>query len=260
MNEKRAPRGFVDVVSRAHDATVVIGICTITRQGDQTTYGNLVSLGSGFFINGDGLLLTAKHVVSIQLAADQVYFALHKTTATQFWLSTSQNIVHDFPDIDVCAIKFDRKVSYLPLSQYRPKQGSDIGIYGYPASQIQIQNNQLVGGLVKPRSSRTTISNIEVGSMNFGTIKLVDKVIIESQFIFVKGNSGGPVFDAKNGKVVGIVTGVRHIPQDAQTLTVTINGQNQSVIAVPYASYAYAVSISEVLPRLSPSDFTRWWK
>jgi len=264
MAEKKGPKGFVEIVQRARAATVAVATADLTQQGNQAVFANFISHGSGFFINRDGLLLTARHVVPSLTTPSRVYFILHRSNSTSAWYATSRSLTHDFPDIDVCAIKFDRKVGWLPLSQYLPKQGAEIAVYGFPASQIQINNGQINGDLIKPRASKATISSIQAESMSFtgatGIINVQGKTMIESQFVFIKGNSGGPVLDAKTGKVVGIVTGVQNIPQDARLESVTLNNQNQNVIGIPYASYSFAMSISEVIPRLVRGSYSHWWR
>lgn len=258
MGKEKSPKNFEDVTRRIAKACVLIGTCEVLPPANnQIQINNILSHGSGFFIHKSGILVTARHVLPNPLPPNKSIIAIQKIDGS-FWASWNGQIIYDFPDLDVTCIKFDRTVDTIPIRQHPLKQGAEIGVFGYPNSRVQFQNGQLVGPLVKGRVSQTTIGNAERTTMHFngGAIQLNDKKIIESQFIFVSGNSGGPVFSARDGKVVGVVTGVHHIPQSAQNLTVN----QQPVVGVPFASFSYAISIHELIPRLNGNEFSFWWK
>jgi hypothetical protein len=92
-------------------------------------------------------------------------------------------LVHDFSDLDVVAIKFDRKVASLPLSQRKSRQGDEVGVFGYPSTQISFVNNPLNGLTVIPRFSCPNISAAEQTSKAFSpNVNLVQKNFLISVY------------------------------------------------------------------------------
>jgi S1-C subfamily serine protease len=255
------PAEFEDISDRLDSATVLVGICDIgaVKPG---SISNIKTLGSGFFINSSGLMLTARHVLPLPLPANKAIFIFRKEPEDKGLWAYSYEIDYDFPDIDVVGVRFHKnigkKMSWLPVSPELPRQGEEIGIFGYPASRYKIlPGGDFDGNSITPRVAKATISNFGVRSIEFSPdVRFEAKNFIESQFTFVKGNSGGPIVSAKSGKVLGIVTGVMSLPQTLQDLS--FPGSNP-IVGVPYATYAYAISINEVLPRLKSSDYSSSW-
>jgi S1-C subfamily serine protease len=73
-----------------------------------------------------------------------------------------------------------------------PREGFPIGIAGYPSFRFQGVNG---------------LDNVQP-SVHFGTINARTGIYFEFDAVTDHGNSGGPIFDAKSGKIAGVVTAV----------------------------------------------------
>ncbi|MCM2279216.1 MAG: serine protease [Oligoflexia bacterium] len=201
--------------------------------------------------------MTSNHVIDQVLGPNDIFFGFQKNGRAQarFWFTTT--VLHRFLGIDVATLKFDSCFSSLPLSPKGASQGDEIGVYGFPAASIQIDGNGSVQrDTAWPKVAKTVVGCAGVMTKTLGSVVLQDKELLEAQFMFVGGNSGGPIFCAKTGKVLGIVTGVQNLPQGAFQVN-TQNLGNQ--VAIPLATYAVGISIKEVTQLLERAHYTHWW-
>ena len=85
-------------------------------------------------------------------------------------------------------------------------EGEDIGVVGYPVPELRVVNGNLtLNGLVY-RAAKGHVTGRYVASLD---ATLLDIPIVEVNFLFVPGNSGGPVFSAETGRVIGFVSRYR---------------------------------------------------
>jgi hypothetical protein len=74
--------------------------------------------------------------------------------------------------------------------------------------------------------------------------------VLEVNFMFVSGNSGGPVFEAETGRVVGMVQGIRWAKvaeQIAQITTPNVQlplGLNANYVACIHAIYSLGIELN----------------
>jgi hypothetical protein len=258
------------IVSEIRKGTVLLVIAD--QQNDSN--GNLVnpkSVGSGFFISDEGWLITSLHVVrNFRSAVDKLVAVLKLDESTVDTVSTG-SITHSFPEIDVAAIKFSslpKGCHALTISSGIPEQGESLGIFGYPDSQLCYDNNTLMLNYLKPRVAMCVLARNEIGDFFPGQI--TQKRLLETQFNFVKGNSGGPIFSEESGDVVGLVMGFHTLPQSVFDVAIIFANKDEKLTGeiwmpppadmsnlaqgfswkraplLTYATYSYGISCDEI--------------
>jgi hypothetical protein len=135
------------------------------------------SFGSGFFLNSEGLLLTAAHVVG----PGPIEVRLRDGT------KHPARLVRSVPSVDVALLKVDGVSSgaCLPLAPDPQPVGSEVYAIGAPASQDLAFS--LTRGIVS------------------GTRELDGQQLLQTDASVNPGNSGGPLVDAK-GRATAIVS------------------------------------------------------
>jgi len=205
-----APVGFAEIVERVRPAVVGVRV-KIEEQGssrdglqelpfppgspfdrffrqfgmpapEKPTPRSGLALGSGFFISGDGYIVTNNHVVAsgktIEVSTDdgKIYQA---------------RIVGTDPQTDLALIKVTADVdfSYVRLASAEPRIGDWVLPIGNPFG---------LGGTV-------TAGIVSARGRDIGEGPYYDFIQIDAPVN--KGNSGGPTFNAK-GEVVGVNTAI----------------------------------------------------
>lgn len=106
-----------EVFHQAKAATVLIVAV------NETTHS--LSLGSGFFVDAEGLLLTNAHVIE-----DHTHLLLYVGNQAVY---QAPEIVAVDPDLDLAALRISpNSVDWLPLSLDLPNEGDEIITVGYP--------------------------------------------------------------------------------------------------------------------------------
>lgn len=146
--------------------------------------------GAGFFTSCDGYIITAAHVVS---------------KASEIWIIGDGNIEHRIPatliltdtNFDVAVLKIDaKKTPPVKIGNYSILNvGKKVSFIGYPLTE---QGYELL-----PVYNEGTISSVYPHRRITGTIQVPTFTIDGS---VNHGNSGGPVFLADTGEVVGVVS------------------------------------------------------
>lgn len=153
---------------------VAFGVGTQTALADDTS-----ASGTGFFVNGQGWVVTNAHVVE------------GCSTVSVPRLGNGSDLAIDKQN-DLAAFKLASGVGkpHLPLRRAQPRLGEDIAAYGFPLS-----------GLLSD-SIKVTTGNINslVGMDN-------DTRYLQVSTPLQPGNSGGPVVD-QWGSIVGVSTAV----------------------------------------------------
>jgi trypsin-like peptidase/TonB-like protein len=192
----------------ADDATLWDSICPIVYPVDQSASDRGVHYlfyGNGFFINSDGYLVTAAHVLS-QLHGGQPYILLRQSAAPPRIVPAILVAIdreHDVAILRVTPNPFaaNYKVSFLPLSYDWPLRGQTV----------------LAAALLpsKPRDAYTLNATIETrswGEVLDSEFSQLDKGRGDTElFLFnheiILGQSGAPVLSTDSKKVVGLVEG-----------------------------------------------------
>jgi outer membrane biosynthesis protein TonB len=192
----------------ADDATLWDAICPIVYPVDQSASDHGVHylfFGNGFFINSDGYVLTAAHVLS-QLHGGQPYILLRQSVGSPRIVPATVTAVdreHDVAVLRITPNPFagNYKVSFLSLSYDRPQRGQMV----------------LTAALLpsKPRDAYTLNATIETrsrGEVLDSEFSQLDKGRGNTElFLFdheiILGQSGAPVLSIDSQKVVGLVEG-----------------------------------------------------
>jgi Flp pilus assembly protein TadD len=173
-----------EVYREAKEATALIVAV------NDTTHS--ISLGSGFFVDSDGLLLTNAHVVEdhtrlfVYVRDQQVYPA-------------PQVVIVD-PDLDLAALRIPlkEKAATLTLAQRPPEEGEEVIAVGYPRITDILQ----MGFVLHPTVASGHANGIAPGRsrMNGRNTPFIQTT---SNFNF--GNSGGPLVSLQTHEAVGMV-------------------------------------------------------
>lgn len=153
--------------------------------------GEVISTGSGFFINGNGFALTNAHVVA-------------GCGALRALLREGDNppmtLVADDPTNDLALLKIASRIDNYALFRAGPplRQGESIVTYGYPLLEMLAAQGNIGTGVVSALAG-------------FGN----DSGNIQISAPVQPGNSGGPVFD-EGGNVVGVVRSKLNVLQVAK--------------------------------------------
>ncbi len=154
---------------------------------DQPGHGGGVA-GTGFFIAGDGTLLTAAHVVAACRRIQVVSRLVRRTAA---------RVVATDPTDDAALLQAEntRPPAVLPLGRPEAPTGR-LFVLGYPAS----------AGLRVPEETWGALENARLppGVGVYGDPRFL--VWLEAAAVR-HGYSGGPILDPRNGMVVGLVKG-----------------------------------------------------
>lgn len=132
-------------------------------------------IGTGFFINKEGYILTCCHVI---VNAFKVWVTIPKTGKNKY----EAEIISIFPEQDIALLKINNiksKVSYLELGNSdNILPGNEVRAIGYPLGQDKLK---ITKGIISGRQGG----------------------LIQTDTPLNPGNSGGPLLDTNN-KVIGI--------------------------------------------------------
>jgi hypothetical protein len=174
-------------------------------------------LGSGFFVSPD-VFITCWHVIDSPQAphqqGDKYQLVSNLGTApVALPLGEIGTDIHLFPDKDLAILicKARKDQAYLSVSYADIPVGSEIGVAGYPLAILgtDANNNPDVKALVY-RVAKGVATAVFRYDMDHGDgHPLTDVQVVEVNFLFVPGNSGGPIFEAETGRAVAYVKGFR---------------------------------------------------
>jgi outer membrane biosynthesis protein TonB len=192
----------------ADEETLWDAICPIVYPVDQSASDrgyHYLFYGNGFFINSEGYLITAAHVLS-QLHGGQPYILLHQSSS-EFRIAPAILIAidreHDVAILRVTPNPFagNFKVSFLSLSPGRPSTG----------------DNVLSAALLpsKPREAYTLNATVEMrarGEVLDSEFSQLERGKGDTELLIFSheitlGQSGAPVLSTESRNVVGLVEG-----------------------------------------------------
>jgi hypothetical protein len=179
----------------------------------------ITPLGSGFFVSST-VFVTCWHVIDSPASPHEtgdVYHLVNNLNGAAGWVHEIKGGVgvdiNLYPDHDFAIIisKSKPDQAYLPISYADIPVGLEIGVAGYPLPHIVMDANGKIslGGLVYrvAKGVATAVYNTDLDANDGHPLKNVE--VLDVNFLFVPGNSGGPIFDAETGRVVSYVKGFR---------------------------------------------------
>lgn len=177
----------------------------------------ITPLGSGFFVSSR-VFITCWHVIDSPVSNHQggdVYRLVNN-------LDGMHGIIHEingglgrdihlYPDLDFAILLSDSKPdqAFLPISYADIPVGQEIGVAGYPLARLinDVNGNVTLSGMVY-RVAKGVVTAYYTTDLDTGDGHPLRGVkILEVNFLFVPGNSGGPIFDAETGRAIAYVKG-----------------------------------------------------
>jgi serine protease Do len=182
-------KAIIDVVEGSRDSVVSIAVTQLSFSTEQGIVDQSANIGTGFIVDGNGLIVTNQHVVS-DLEADYIVI-------------TPEGDEYDVLDIarddtnDIAVLKIDATgLSTLRLGD------SDSSVVGQTVIAIGTPLGEYVGtvttGIVSGLDRDVTASTGWFGS----TAKTYEDVI-QTDAAVNPGNSGGPLLNT-SGEVIGV--------------------------------------------------------
>ncbi len=187
---------------------------------------NWITLGTGFVV-APYRLVTAGHVINDvskgelfqHQDGDKYYIIKHDDLDNWHYRILEPKLnqeIFTFPDIDLGIIYLDEgfytldgkvfadKNDFVRVSKDYCPIGTDVGVLGYPLCALQFKNRDTAQPIIGDILLRA-----DKGVINCRYRKSEKVANYEFTISFNPGNSGGPIFDVKTGRLVSIVHGFR---------------------------------------------------
>jgi S1-C subfamily serine protease len=221
---KSKKRPFYEIV---HDMRHVV--CSIVRQRPMPGGMGAMALGTGFFVSRN-IFITCDHVMNSPADPHQVgdsYLLVRNlsgNSGTVYPMVNPQlgNEITLFPNLDLAVLQVaaaPHDQPFVALEYGDVYEGEDIGVVGYPLAAIRAVNGNIAFDAVLYRAARGCVTGRYAIPQDGA---LLNVPCIEVNFLFVPGNSGGPVFSAETGRLMGFVRGFRAVKIKESVATVTM--------------------------------------
>ena len=221
--------------------------------------------GTGFFVSPE-IFITCHHVMNADedphQAGDQYALVANMGNNAQPNVINVSNPqvgqeITFFPQFDLAILKVPRQANrpHASLSFNRVYEGEEIGVAGYPIAQLFAVNGQLSADGLIYRVGRGPVCASYVANISAAMQQIP---LVEVNFLFVPGNSGGPIFLAETGQVIGFVHGfhdakIREKVVSAGANTVIPDGMSNRYVEHLHATYSLAIKLD--LVRATLQDF-----
>ena len=204
------PPDAADLFKKARPATVRV-------EQSQNAYGQPDAIGTGFFIDKTGTLLTAYHVI------DGARY-LNVTTAQNRRYRADVVGFDAARDVAVLKARLSGEVPFLPLVGRPPRVGEKV---------LAIGNSG--GEFLQPRRGRLLRLNADAARVDFpqGTLEMSAPL--------APGDSGGPILDG-GGNAIGVVSYIRLAGDGLGSLNDASGGRTLASYAVPVSSVDQTVA------------------
>ena len=203
-------------------------VCSVIRKRPMQGQFGARALGTGFFVSRD-VFITCDHVINDpgdpHRGGDSYLLVSNLTGSSgKAYILENPEVgkeINLFPNLDLAVLRVSsapQDQPYVALEYGDIFEGEDIGVVGYPLAELRTVNGNIVFDAVIYRAARGHVTGRYV--TNDGPLTNVPYV--EVNFLFVPGNSGGPVFAAETGRVLGFVRGFRAIKIKESVANVTM--------------------------------------
>jgi len=236
-----AAESLPDLVARAKRSVVLVGSYGLM---DNPRFG---FRGTGFVVGDGRHIITNAHVIPAP-APERV----DRAVAIQVWTPESQWMVRearlvsvDVPR-DLALLSFDGPAApALKLAATEVREGTSIVLMGFPIGGAlgysHVTHRGIVSArtaIVPPATGPQGLSERAVRQLRQGAFE-----VIQLDATAYPGNSGGPVFDAESGDVVGVVS------------MVLVKGTRESALSAP-SGISYAVPARDAAALLNARPAT----
>ncbi len=199
------------------------------RVNTETNEIKWISIGTGF-ICAPERLVTASHVINDAKSENplthhqsgDMYYLIHNDDDGRWHYRFSKleldKDIFLYPDLDLAVIHLEKEFyqkddkifvdrnDFIRISKDSFPIGTEIGVLGYPLCKLDFEdknvNKPLIGNILL-RADKGVINTKYFNSSHL--------LHYEFTLSFNPGNSGGPIFDLKSGRVISIVHGFRPI-------------------------------------------------
>jgi S1-C subfamily serine protease len=254
-------RDFTKVVADLRHA--VFAVVRFRASQQQPGLFEITVLGSGFFVSPE-VFITCWHVIDGPVlphqAGDKYQLVANLgSTPVSYPIGDIGTDIHLFPDEDLAIVicKANKNQAYLAVSYADIPVGTEIGVAGYPLAMLSTDANgnpdvkALVYRVAKGVATAVYRYNIDHKDGH----PIPDREVVEVNFMFVPGNSGGPVFEADTGRVVAFVKGFRShkIQENAEQCFPTTQvpaGLSNTYLDAVHAVYSIGLTLDRVRPQL----------
>lgn len=226
----------------ADDASLSSAVCPIVYQLDQSPYSRGYSysfFGNGFFINEQGYLLTAAHVLEAFRQGGQPYILVSRPNSPP-QLLPAKIIAVDL-EYDVAVLRATTnpfashyKVTFLPLSCEPASSGQPVvALSLHPPKQRSANTFEV------PREDRFSGEVISYETTQLDKFGPAAEVFLLSHPVNL-GQSGSPVLSQTSGAVLGLVEGRWLRPSGVASTNASTGSNSVPGAAVPVR---YAISL-----------------
>jgi S1-C subfamily serine protease len=255
-------RRFEDVVRDLRYAVFAIARFRPLADGRFQGWGS--SIGSGFFVS-HSVFVTCYHVINPSnlphVDGDIYQLICNQTGPTGITLTVAPAVVGQnlflYADADLAILKTEGTPHqpFVALDYGESRPGREIGVAGYPLGRIIAENDQPRFDAQIFRVAKGVITSSYTTNLRSEYVTVNQTPVIEVNFMFVPGNSGGPVFDAGTGQVLGYVHGftATKIRERLETVTMIPNppeGTPNTYIENLNALYSLAIKIDTAKPHI----------
>lgn len=224
------------------------------------------ALGSGFFVSPK-VFVTCWHVIDDPRCPHKdgdKYALINNLDGTH---SVVYDItggvgtdIHLYPKLDFAIIlchSANPQQAFIPIGYAHLPVGAEIGVAGYPLAKIAVNGsgNADVKGLVYRVAKGVATAVYPINLDTGDGYPLQDVPVIEVNFFFVPGNSGGPIFDAETGRAFAYVKGmqtpkINEFLDTAAPVTQLPAGMSNQYIAGIRAVYSVGLMLDRVRTEL----------
>jgi len=260
-------RVFENVVADVRHAVYAVTRHRTAPQGGYQAW----ALGSGFFVSHN-VFVTCAHVINptanphndgdrydLVNTLDNGAVTIHRVDNAV--VGTNVQISPD-ADLALLILNDNQQRAYLPLEYGDVRVGTEIGVAGYPLPELIVQNATLLyAGLIFRVAKNVLTATYKTNIQSDSGSTLSDLPVLEVNFLFVPGNSGGPIFAGETGRVLGFVHGYRTHKIQERIENVTLiqqlpDGVNTTYVHNQSALYSIGIKMIQVRTHLEQFGVT----
>lgn len=236
----QAAPDYVRLIQRSKPSVLLVGTFAET---DSPRFG---FSGTGFVVGDGNLAVTNAHVLPPAERLDdtgrQVVVMVPGASKGQ-WSQRRCTVLTVDRSRDLALLRFDGPAAPA-LELAGPEQlreGLEIALMGFPIGSAlgfaPVTHRGIISSIVpiaQPQASSQGLNEAAVRRLREGTFE-----VLQLDATAYPGNSGGPVFDAESGKVVGVVN------------MVLVKGSKESALTHP-SGISYAIPSTAIVRLLKP--------